>query len=123
MKHSFNRTAIVLLICAMAGMTALATTTTRKVTFNNPVTVNGTPVKAGTYKVTFDDQTGMFTILDGKKIVAQATARSEKIESRYQGAYSTRINGMNTDLVSITMNSDSQAVIVNDGGNMKEIIP
>ena len=123
MKYFINRTVLILVICAMAGITALATTTTRKVTFNNPVIVNGTLVKAGTYKITFNDKTGMFTILDGKKVVVQATARSEKIDGRNQSSYSTRINGVNKDLVSITMTSNRQAVIVNDGGNMKETTP
>ena len=115
MKHLYKRTVILLVICAMASLTALAATTTRKVTFNRVVTVNGTPVKAGTYKVKFDDTTGEFTILDGKKIVAKATARLEKLEAATQTSYSMKTEGESTVLVSIVMDRRSRAVIVNDG--------
>lgn len=121
MKNLFNRIAIIVAICAMASTASLATTTTRNVTFTRTITVNGTPVKAGTYKVTFDDQTGAFTILNGKKIVAKATARLEKVKGTYQGAYS--IGGVNSDLVSMNMNGNSQAVIVNDGVMNEKITP
>jgi hypothetical protein len=123
MKHLFNRTAIIFVLCAMASLTALATSTTRKVTFSRPLMVNGTPVKAGTYKVTFDDQTGAFMLLDGKKVIVKATARLEKVQGRYNGAYAVQTNGENSVLVSINMNSDSQAVIVNDNENMKPMTP
>lgn len=121
MKNLFSRIAIIVAICAIASTTALAATTTRNVTFTRTVTVNGTPVKAGTYKVTFDDQTGAFTILDGKKIVAKATARLEKVKGTYQGAYS--MGTVNNDLVSMNMNSNSQAVIVNDGVMTEKLTP
>jgi hypothetical protein len=98
----------------MASLTALAATTTRQVTFSRVVTVNGTPVKAGTYKVKFDDTTGEFTILDGKKVVAKATARLEKLEADTQSSYSMKAEGENSVLVSIVMNSRNRAVIVND---------
>ena len=114
MKHLSKRTVILLVVCAMASLTALAATTTRQVTFNRVVTVNGTPVKAGTYKVKFDDATGEFTILDGKKIVAKATARLEKLEADTQSSYSMKTEGENTHLVSIVMDSRNRAVIVND---------
>lgn len=114
MKHLYMRTVILLVVCAMAGLTALAATTTRKVTFTRVVTVNGTPVKAGTYKVKFDDATGEFTILDGKKVVAKATARMEKLEADTQSSYSMKAAGENSVLVSIVMDSRSRAVIVDD---------
>lgn len=114
MRHLYMRTVILLVVCAMAGLTALAATTTRKVTFTRVVTVNGTPVKAGTYKVKFDDATGEFTILDGKKVVAKATARMEKLEADTQSSYSMKAAGENSVLVSIVMDSRSRAVIVDD---------
>ena len=114
MKHLYNRTVILLVVCALTSLTALAATTTRKVTFNRVVTVNGTPVKAGTYKVKFDDATGEFTILDGKKVVAKATARLEELNGTTQSSYSMKTEGENTHRVSIVMDSRSRAVIVND---------
>ena len=123
MRHLFSRAVILLVVVAMAGITALATTTNRQVTFNRDVTVNGSPVKAGTYKATFDDQTGEFKLLRGKKVVANATARSEKVAGPFQGAYSLTADGENYALLSMNMTSTNQAVIVNDGAGMKVSTP
>lgn len=123
MKHLFNRTAILLVVCAAASVTAFATTTSRKVTFSRAVTVNGTLVKAGTYKATFDDKTGGFAILDGKKVVAKSMARLETIQGIYQGGYSTKTSAEGSALISINMNSVIQAVIINDGLNREVKTP
>ena len=79
------------------------------------MTVNGAPVKAGTYKATFDDQTGEFQLLRGKKVVANATARMEKVAGPFRGAYALTPDGESQALVSMNMNSTSQAVIINGG--------
>ena len=123
MKHLFSRAAILLVVGAMTSITALAMTTNRQVTFSKDVTVNGAPVKAGTYKATFDDQTGEFKLLRGKKVVANATARLEKITGTFRGAYGVMPNGGSQALVSMDMNSTDQAVIVNDGVGMKVVTP
>ena len=115
MKHFFSRAAILLVVGAMTSITALAMTTNRQVTFTRDVTVNGAPVKAGTYKATFDDKTGQFKLFSGRKVVANATARLEKVTGPFRGAYSTTPDGEGHALVSINMNSTNQAVIVNGG--------
>ena len=123
MKNLFSRTAILLVVGAIMSITASAATTNRNVTFSRDVTVNGAPVKAGTYKATFDDQTGEFKLLRGKKVVANATARLEKVTGPFRGAYSLSADGESRALVSINMNSTNQAVIVNDGMGMKVVTP
>ena len=123
MKHLFSRAAILLVVGAVTSITALAATTSRQVTFSRDVTVNGAPVKAGTYKATFDDRTGDFKLLRGKKVVANATARMEKVTGPFRGAYSLTADGESRALVSINMNSTNQAVIVNDGAVMKAVTP
>jgi hypothetical protein len=123
MKHLFSRAAILLVVVAMTSITALATTTNRQVTFNKYVTVNGAPVQAGTYKATFDDQTGEFRLLSGKKVVANATARLEKVSGPFRGAYSLTADGENHALVSMSMNGTSRAVIVNDSMGVKVVTP
>lgn len=123
MKYLFNRAVILLVVSAMMSVTALAMTTNRQVTFNRDVTVNGAPVKAGTYKATFDDQTGEFKLLRGKKVVANATARMEKVVGPFRGAYSLTADGENHALVSMNMNSTNQAVIVNDSVGTKLLMP
>jgi hypothetical protein len=123
MKHLFNRAVILLAVGAVTSITALAMTTNRQVTFSRDVTVNGAPVKAGTYKATFDDQTGEFRLLRGKKVVAKATARLEAITGPFRGAYSLTASGEGQALVSMNMNSTRQAVIINDGAGMKVATP
>ena len=115
MKNLFSRAVILLVVGAMTSITALATITNRPVTFSRAVTVNGAPVKAGTYKATFDDQTGEFKLLRGKKVMANATARLEKVTGPFRNAYALTPNGEGQALVSINMNSTNQAVIVNGG--------
>lgn len=123
MKHFFSRAVILLVVGVMTSITAPAMTTNRQVTFSRDVTVNGSPVKAGTYKATFDDQTGEFKLLRGKKVVANATARLEKITVPFQSGYSLMSNGASYALTSINMNSTSQAVIVNDVEGVKVSTP
>ena len=114
MKHLFKRTVIFLCVCALTGVAALATTLTKEVAFRRALTVNGALVKAGTYKVTFDDQTGQLTVLDGKKVVAQAPARLDNLKGASGGVYTTRTVGGSTILIGVYMGGDNQATIVND---------
>ena len=123
MKHLFSRAAIILVVAAMTTVTASAMTSSRQVTFRKDVTVNGTPVKAGTYKATFDDQTGEFKLLRGKKVVANAKARMEKIAGPFQNGYALTATGGSYALLSMSMNSTSLAVIVNDLEGMKVSTP
>jgi hypothetical protein len=123
MKHLLSRAVILLVVGVLTSITALATITNRQVTFSRDVTVNGTPVKAGTYKATFDDQTGEFKLLRGKKVVANATARAEKITVPFQNGYSLTVIGGSYALTSMNMNSTSLAVIVNDVEAMKVLKP
>lgn len=83
MKSILNRVVVLLVIVTLSGVLALAKTTEKEVTFTNPVTVNGTLVKKGTYKVAFNDETSELTIRKGRKILATAQARLEKTNDRY----------------------------------------
>jgi hypothetical protein len=114
---------MLLAVGAVTSITAWAMNTSRQVTFNKDVTVNGASVKAGTYKATFDDQTGEFKLLRGKKVVAKATARLEKVSGPFRGGYSLTADGESHALVSMNMNSTDQAVIVNDNVGMKALTP
>src|SRR5687768_10293981 len=82
MKRIVNRMVGFVLIAALTGVVALAKSTEREVTFTKSVTVNGTLVKKGTYKVEFNEETNELTIKKGKKVVATAQARLEKITDR-----------------------------------------
>lgn len=82
MKSIVNRLVGFVLIATLTGVVALAKNTEREVTFTKSLTVNGTLVKKGTYKVEFNEETNELTIRKGKKVVATAQARLEKITDR-----------------------------------------
>ncbi len=83
MKSIVNRVVVLFVIGALTGVLALGKTTEKKVTFLQSLDVNGTLVKKGTYKVTFNDETGELTIRKGDKVVVTAQARLEKTNSPY----------------------------------------
>lgn len=82
MKSIVNRILVLLVTVSLTGVLALAKTIEKDVTFVRSVSVNGTVVKKGTYKVAFDEETGELTIRKGKKVVATAQARLEKTTDR-----------------------------------------
>ena len=82
MKRIVNRLVLLLVIGTLAGVLALGKTIEKEVTFTSSVTVNGTLVKKGTYKVAFNEETGELTIKKGKKVLATAKARLEKTTDR-----------------------------------------
>ncbi|HEU4509162.1 MAG TPA: hypothetical protein VFR78_13025 [Pyrinomonadaceae bacterium] len=83
MKSILNRVVVMLVVGALTGVLALGKTIEKKVTFIQSLEVNGTLVKKGTYKVSFNDETGELTIRKGDKVIATAQARLEKTNDRY----------------------------------------
>jgi hypothetical protein len=100
---------LVLVLVAITGVAALAETISKEVRFNRPVTVNGTTVKAGIYKVSFDDQTGELSIFKGKKLVAKGPARLEKLEKETKVTYTSRVDG--GALLSVNLKNGNLAVL------------
>lgn len=114
----FNRLFVVLVISAMTGVVALAEGKSKSVTFTENVTVNGTVVKRGTYKVTFDDQSNELTIERNGKTVAKAAARTEKRDQKVERTQvNTRKNNNVVELSSITFGGDNQSIVVGSGGS------
>lgn len=113
MKSILNRIVVLLVIVTLASVLGLGKTTERKVTFIRSVTVNGTEVKKGTYKVAFNDETGELTIRKGKKVVATAQARLEKTSDR-SSFYTESASGDATkapDLVSVYLKDGNLAIL------------
>ena len=116
MKRFANNMIAALVLCVMTSVVASAKTTTERVTFPQDVMVNGTMVKKGTYKVTFDDATGVLNIHVNKKTIATTTARWEKRDRKaLETRVSTTVQGDARELRSITMSGDSQSIVVGDG--------
>ena len=117
MRSIVNRMVGFVLIGALTGVMALAKSTEREVTFTKSLTVNGTLVKKGTYKVEFNEETNELTIKKGKKVVATAQARLEKITDRH-AFYTSSLESDPTNapaLVNVTLKDGNLATIV--GGN------
>ena len=118
MRRIINWAVFLFLFVVLAGMTrdlVLGNTIQKDVTFAQPVTVNDTVVKAGTYKVTFDDETNQLTISKDKKVIVKADARIEKVEGS-QNTYVTRSESADAKapptLLSVALNNGTRAAIV-----------
>jgi hypothetical protein len=112
-----NQLVGMVLVGAIAGGVAFAKEIKREVTFSQPVVVNGTLIKEGTYDVVFDDQTNELSIVKDRKVVARAPAKLEKREERDRIDYVTRQAGDSTNaiLLSVVLKNNNQATIVNSG--------
>ena len=82
MKSFVNRLIALLAIVTLIGVLALGKTIEKEVTLRRSVTVNGTLVKKGTYKVAFNEETSELTFRKGRNVVATAQARLEKTNER-----------------------------------------
>ena len=84
MKKGISRLLVVLMLCVMAGTAAFAKEKSRVITFGQDFVVGETAVKAGTYKITYNDQTNELTFADKKtkevvaKVKTTVKERSEK---------------------------------------------
>lgn len=115
-----NKLVMIVLVGAITSCVAFARETKKGVTFSDPVTVNGTLVKAGTYEAVFDDQTNELSIIKDGKVVAQAPAQLEKREERDHASYETREEEGNSGrsiLVSVVLKGNNQVTLVNSGGS------
>ena len=119
MKSIVNRVVVFVLVGVLTGVVALAKGTEREVTFTKSLTVNGTLVKKGTYKVEFNEETNELTIKKGKRVVATAQARLEKINDR-SAFYTSSLEGDPTQvpvLVNVNFKDGNLATIVPGADN------
>ena len=119
MKSFFKSTLAALMICALASIAAAAgkdKVRTETVTFASDITVNGTLVKAGSYQIKFNEQTGELSILkDGKvkaKTTAQLQARNEKARDT---AVKTLDKGGVAELIGFSFGGSKQDLVVGAG--------
>jgi hypothetical protein len=117
-KQSFCAAAA-LALCLVSAGAASAKVKTKLLSFGSDFRVGSTPVKAGTYKVTFDDKTGEVTIAEkGDKgaTVARAVVkveRREKAKSGWDVVLAPKGDGL--ALVSLSFPGDRQNLIVAGG--------
>lgn len=79
MKTISKRVAITLLLCALSFSAASAKVKSRNLTFGQDFIVGGTTVKAGTYRLSFDDEKNEIVVSEKKsgRTVAKSQARAE----------------------------------------------
>ena len=116
MKSFVKYSTLVLALCALTSLSVSAAKVRKvTVTFPENITVNGPVVKAGTYRLHFDEQSGELTINKNGDVVATTKARLEKRESKAkQTAVTTHEEGNTTELVSIAVSGEDQNLVVGD---------
>ena len=127
MKQGLLRITIALVLCALLGGAALGNVKSRNVRFDDNVTVGGTLLKKGSYKVSFDDQTNELTIKRGSKVVVKTAARLEEYKSTgtYAPEYKTREAGAGNAALLTSVNLGGAFAVIGDSagapsGNMQQ---
>lgn len=107
-RQNFYVIAFVIILCALPNTAAMAAVKSKHVTFNEDLTVGGTVVKKGDYKVTFDDQTRQLLISSGRRVVARAAASLEEPGAKEHFVYTARQGdgGQPESLVSVNMGGE-----------------
>ena len=98
-----------LMILVLAGLTAFGATQNATVSFAEDTNVGGTMVKAGEYRVRFNEETKEFTVMKGSKVLAKTTAT---LVDRTDKAPRTTLHFKNNELVSVTFSGERQDVVL-----------
>ena len=117
MKSIVNRVIVAFLLVTLAGVAAFGKTKKATVPFSSDFKVNGTLIKKGTYDVVFNEQTGELSIVKNEKVIVKTAARVEKRDRKARGTEAaTRMEGNETELVSITFSGSDQNLVVSQAG-------
>lgn len=119
MKMNLTRIITALVLCALIGSLAVAKEKSRMIAFSKDFMVGSTQVKAGTYRVSFDEATSELSIYDkkSKTVLAKSPARLEKREGN--SAYLEIRWADQTEpllLRGISFPGDSQRIVLGEGG-------
>src|SRR5258705_9926869 len=110
MKYFVKHLSVSLLVLALAAFAfGKDKTKTATVNFTTDVTVGGTLVKEGEYKVKFNQESGELIVMKGNKVVAKTTG---SLQDRADKARSTTMQFRNNELVSIAFGGARQDVVV-----------
>lgn len=115
MGRSLSRVLVGLLVLAMSAAIALADKSSGTVTIVDSVVVNGTVLKAGTYRANFDSKSNELSILQGKKLIAKVPAHVEQADHK---TLSTEVLSAQKDnaqvLTGISFGGSNQTIVVGD---------
>jgi len=117
MRRSIAQFVAVFAVVAMVAVAALAEKKSATVVLDNDTIVNGTTVKAGTYKAQFDFKTDTLSLMkENGKVVATAPGT---IQDRPAKADHTQIvtdlQGKDQVMTSITFSGDHRTIMITGG--------
>lgn len=119
MKKLVSSLLVAFVLCPLSTVAVFAKEKSRTITFGQDFVVGETIVKAGTYKVIYNDQTNELTFADRKtkEVVAKTKATAQSCEkSNVMDLKWKNSSGKNV-LLSITFAGDNVAIIVNGNGS------
>ena len=99
---------------------AFAGTVSKTLTFENPVTVNGTTLQPGDYKVTYDNASPntQLTFKKGKKEVATVSVQVKEVGSKTNTTSVTyNTQGSTQTVQQIQFGGSTQALVLSQGGS------
>ena len=117
MNRMVRRIMVGLAVIAMTSALALADRKSDTVTLSGDVSLGGTTIKAGTYRVQFDYKTNELSIVNGNKALATATGHVEQAPRKARATeVETSSKDNNNAVTAITFGGDNRKIVV-DGGS------
>ena len=114
MKPYLIRSFAVVIVCALAAITAFADKVKKaEVTLADDIMVSGTLVKAGTYEFRFNQDTGELSILKGGEVKAKTAVRLEERsdKAKYTGIRTRKAGAVN-EFTGMVFDGWKQEVVV-----------
>jgi len=120
MKKTVSRLLVVFVLCMCASVVSFAKETSRVITFGQDFVVGETSVKAGTYKITYNDKTNELTFADKKtkEVVAKVKATAEARDGKSALTDLKVISkGDKSILVAITFAGENENILIRESGS------
>lgn len=118
MKNLLSRLGIITLLCTLSFTAVFAKEKSKFVSFKNDTLVNGTLVKKGDYKVTFNDETNEVSIWKGKEMVVKTSAKSvPKDQETKQTFLATREQDKVRVLNGIAFEGEKSLIVIDESAN------
>jgi hypothetical protein len=99
---------------------AFAGTVSKTLTFQSPVTVNGTTLQPGDYKVTYDDNSPntQLTFKKGKKDVATVPAQVKQVGTKtHTTSVTYNTQGSTQSIQQIQFGGSTEALVLSEAGS------
>jgi len=110
--------ALAIALVASFGVAAKDKTKRKTVEFTEDLMVNGTVLKAGTYDVKFNEQTGELSVIRNGKVKVTTTAHLEprSTEAKDTSLLTVETGGAVAELKGIAFSGSNQNVIISGSG-------